>query len=107
MGFRQEVPSIRLSVEQGTERVPDDGRYHLMHDGTLGASFGSKSAALKSYRAARDQLLAAAGSSVQTPPADVAAALKKQMAEGEYGRFRGSLNGARQKLRVGARRGHR
>jgi hypothetical protein len=48
--FRQEVPDIGLSVEQGTSSVPDDGRFHVVVDGRVVFSSKMRSAALTRYR---------------------------------------------------------
>jgi uncharacterized glyoxalase superfamily metalloenzyme YdcJ len=59
--FRQEVPDIGLSVEQGTSSVPDDGRFHVVVDGRVVFSSKVRSAALTRYRGLRDDLLQKAG----------------------------------------------
>ena len=106
MTFKQAIPSIQLSVEMGTASVPQDGRYHLVRDGELIASFASKPSALKAYTAARNELLAASEVSTQDP-AIAAAALKRRLAEVDYRDYRGSATGWRYRLGVVARRGHR
>ncbi len=35
MAYERAEPKYGLSVEQGTERVPDDGRYHVLVDGKV------------------------------------------------------------------------
>lgn len=54
--FKQEVPSVGLSLEQGTSAVPADGRYHLILDGTIIFSTASEKEALKAYREKREEL---------------------------------------------------
>lgn len=53
--FRQSVPALGLSLEKGTESVPDDGSYYvILHGETVFAS-RSKARALASYRELLDQ----------------------------------------------------
>jgi hypothetical protein len=59
--FKQEVPSIGLSIEKDTDAVPHDGRFHLMLKGDLIYSSAAKSTALARYRELRESLLAEAG----------------------------------------------
>jgi hypothetical protein len=66
--FRQEVRAIGLSVEQGTSLVPDDGRFHVVVDGSIVFSSKTQSAALTRYRSLRDDLLEKAG--IQQRPSD-------------------------------------
>jgi len=47
--FRLDVPEISLSIEQNTENVPHDGRYHVVKDGVILASYPS-------LKRARDRL---------------------------------------------------
>jgi hypothetical protein len=54
--FRQRLPDLGLSVEMGTEGVPDDGQYHVVLNGDLVLSTSSKSKALARYRALRSEL---------------------------------------------------
>ena len=59
--FRQEIGSIGLSIEQETDSVPSDGKYHIILNGTVVSSFRSKSTALAKYRELRDRLLKESG----------------------------------------------
>jgi hypothetical protein len=59
--FKQEVPTIGLSIEQGTGSVPDDGRYHVVVGGDVVFSSKARSTALGRYRSLRDNLLRKAG----------------------------------------------
>ena len=59
--FKQEVPTIGLSVEQGTASVPDDGRFHVVAGGQIVFSSGQKAAALAHYRSLRNDLVRNAG----------------------------------------------
>ncbi len=59
--FKQQVPTIGLSIEQATGSVPDDGRFHVAVEGDIVFSSKSKSAALVHYRRLRDDLLRKSG----------------------------------------------
>ena len=65
--FKQQVPTIGLSIEQGTNSVPDDGRFHVAIEGDIIFSSKSKSAALVHYRRLRDDLLRKAGIKPRAP----------------------------------------
>ncbi len=65
--FKQEVLTVGLSIEQGTDSVPDDGRFHVVLGGQVVFSSRRKSAALAHYRSLRDDLLRNAGIA-QTAP---------------------------------------
>jgi hypothetical protein len=65
--FKQEVPTVGLSIEQGTDSVPDDGRFHVVAGGRIVFSSARKLAALAYYRSMRDDLLRDAGIA-QTAP---------------------------------------
>lgn len=103
--FKQEVPSIGLSVESETERVPRDGRFYVLQDGAVTDSFTSKAQALKAYRQLRDKLLEAA--STETRSQRVREALQREIQDAQFRDFRGETGRPRTKLRVGGRRGHR
>jgi hypothetical protein len=47
--FKQEVPTLKLSVEQGTTNVPADGQYHVLQTGALLFSSKSKKNAVAVY----------------------------------------------------------
>jgi hypothetical protein len=55
--FKQQVPTIGLSLEQGTGAVPDDGRFHILIEGEIVFSCKARSTALSRYRELRDGLL--------------------------------------------------
>ena len=56
--FRQSMPELGLSVEQGTDAVPDDGCYYvLLHSETVLVA-PNKKLALKRYTELRDALVA-------------------------------------------------
>lgn len=39
--YRQYIPEIKLSLEKGTSRVPEDGRYYIVRDGCIIGIFTS------------------------------------------------------------------
>jgi hypothetical protein len=65
--FKQEVPRIGLSIEQGTGSVPDDGRYHVVVGGEVVYSSKARFPALSRYRSLRDNLLGKAGVERKVP----------------------------------------
>jgi hypothetical protein len=48
--YRQGIPTIGLYIERATERVPNDGRYHVLHDGALVGSYRGLKGAQLCYR---------------------------------------------------------
>jgi hypothetical protein len=65
--FKQQIPAIGLSMEQGTSSVPDDGRFHVLVGGDIVFSSKGKPAALARYRDLRDGLLKEGGVEQLTP----------------------------------------
>lgn len=65
--FKQQVPTIGLSIEQATSSVPDDGRFHVVIEGEIVFSSKSRSAALVHYRRLRDDLLRKSGIKHRVP----------------------------------------
>lgn len=59
--FRQGFPDIDLFVEQGTARVPNDGKFHVIYQGKIRASFRARARAITEYK----RLIAEIG---YTPP---------------------------------------
>lgn len=59
--YRQAFPALGLSIEQGTENVPDDGRYHLLVHGETMNHFPNEAAALRGYEEARRRLIKETG----------------------------------------------
>jgi len=55
--YKQSAPNVGLSVERGTESVPDDGLYHVLLDGKVILASKSEREALAVYRRVRDSLL--------------------------------------------------
>lgn len=50
--MKQYVPTLGISLERGTESVPNDGRYHVTKNGELVGSFRSHAKALLRYKEA-------------------------------------------------------
>ena len=80
--YRQAVPALGLSLERGTEDVPDDGRSHVVMHGAVVYTSVSEKDALQEYRRLRDHLLPPTSRSV-----DVRKILEKEVAEQEARRF--------------------
>jgi len=100
--FRQAVPRIGLSMERGTEAVPEDGQYHVLLDGHRMFTSPSEKDALVEYRRLKDLLLGA------DPPkgggrADIREALMREMAERQATAF--LAESARQKRVKALRKG--
>ncbi len=55
--YRQGIPAIGLSIEQGTEGVPDDGQFHVVLNGEAVFVSRSQKAATARYRALKDELM--------------------------------------------------
>jgi len=47
--FRQGIPIINLFIEKETDKVPSDGKYHLIQNGTILASSRSLKIIQKKY----------------------------------------------------------
>ena len=80
--YRQAVPTLNLSLERGTEEVPDDGRFHVVRDGAVVYTSQSQEDALRQYRDLRDQLLPRTETGV-----DVKRIIEREVAEHEANRF--------------------
>ena len=48
--YRQFIPDLALSIERATGEVPDDGKYHVLHDGASVGAFRSLKAAQVEFR---------------------------------------------------------
>ena len=55
----KKITYLKLTIEQGTENVPDDGRFHIVHDGESINSAPSITIAETYLEMARDELLEA------------------------------------------------
>jgi len=75
--YRQELPALELSLERGTEHVPDDGAWYLLRAGQQIGRFRSLSAAREAWQDIVDE------SGWQPPPRDVdhKAALAREQKE--------------------------
>jgi hypothetical protein len=62
--YRQGIPAIDLYIERGTERVPADGRYHVVHAEQVVGSYRGLRGAQACYRSR----LAASGYVPAAPP---------------------------------------
>jgi hypothetical protein len=80
--YRQAVPTLGLSLERGTDDVPDDSRFHIIMQGAVIFSSESEREALGKYRELRDRLLPSTDRSV-----DVKKILEREVAEQEARRF--------------------
>lgn len=76
--FKQAIPKLRLSIEQDTRDVPDDGQYHVVLADDVIYSGSSESGSMAFYRAKRDELIAQAGGSVGEAPPDPAEVLRRE-----------------------------
>lgn len=55
--YREGIPAIGLSLEHGTDEVPNDDKYHIVIDGAIVASFAHEKRARDEYRRRRDALV--------------------------------------------------
>jgi hypothetical protein len=90
--FRQGIERLDLYVEEGTPPVPDDGRYHVLHGGTIVFSARSKGAAMTRYREIRDEALAGEPS---RPPLDRDAMMARLLAENESNEIQAASSAAK------------
>ena len=75
--FRQSIPSLGLSVEKGTENVPDDGCFYVLLQGRELLRTPSRLEAMTEYRRIRD------ARTIPSGQVDVRDALMRQMAQSE------------------------
>lgn len=68
MMYRQRFPALALSLERGTEDVPDDGRYHLVVHGEVVESFPRERPATTAYEEMRRRLIAETGWTPELAP---------------------------------------
>lgn len=54
-GWQLTDERLRLSVEKGTDNVPDDGRYHVFADGEIVLSTRVEAAAVAEFEELREQ----------------------------------------------------
>jgi hypothetical protein len=98
--LKQGVPELGVSLEQGTEGVPDDGRYYVLVDGVTVFSGVSMAKALAEYRKHRDSLLGKREPSKMSIDPEL---LRRRIAEVEADRFLSASYGERK--RKGMRKG--
>ena len=99
--FRLDVPEIGLSIEQNTENVPHDGRYHVVKAGAIVASYPS-------LKRARDRLQKLKEEAGYQPTLDAAA--EKSPAKEHVERLMDAASsywGASHKFRGGGGKGGR
>lgn len=80
--YRQHFPALGLALEQGTDDVPDDGRYHLSVHGEVVESFVRETAAVKAYDETRKRLIEETGwtpASIAPTKDEVLARLRSEM----------------------------
>jgi hypothetical protein len=57
--FERTIKGLGISLERGTEAVPDDGRYHVVQGGKVEYSSGNKSIAEAYLELLREQVVQA------------------------------------------------
>jgi hypothetical protein len=100
--FKQTLPAIRLSVEEGTADVPEDGHCYVMLEGNVVFRSKSKSRALAEYQRLRAEKLPATSSR----QVDREIVLQKERAHFDLRSTR-TPRAIKSGLRVGGRRGQR
>lgn len=98
--FKQAISSIGLSVESGTEAVPNDGAFYVLLGGEVLFQSKSKARALAAYRERRDELLTPEHRTAEANPAE---ALRREMAYFDAGYFR--LEASKSKAQRAQKRG--
>jgi len=74
--YRQRLPNYPLSIEEGTEGLPADGWFYVIHDGATVGRFRSLSQAQKAYKGIKDTLDLAP---VEAPPPNFADIRRREM----------------------------
>lgn len=54
--FRQAIEGVELAIEEGTNRVPQDGKFYVIHQDQIVGSYRSLKKAQEKYRGIRDSL---------------------------------------------------
>lgn len=54
--FRLAIPDAGLSIEQNTENVPNDGKYHIVKNGAVVASYPSLKRARDRFQKLKDEV---------------------------------------------------
>lgn len=94
--YREGIPAIGVSLEQGTEDVPDDGKYYIVIDGAIVASFSSEKRAQTEYRSRRDALVAELGYSPDFQPLPPEEVLRRERVDRELSAMQGEASRAKQ-----------
>jgi hypothetical protein len=55
--YKHYIPDIKLSIEKGTDKVPNDGKYYIVSDGHIIDAFKSRKQAEEKFK----QLIEASG----------------------------------------------
>lgn len=77
--YKQSFPDLGLSLENGTEDVPQDGRYHVLLNGEIVYSALSRAHAEERYRKLKAELLPQLDNvSRETVSMDVREALRRE-----------------------------
>ncbi len=79
LAMNRYLPALGISLERGTSSVPDDGRFHVVKDGQILASYRVYAAADKKYR----QVVAEAGGSLTPPKKQLTAEERRQLLRDE------------------------
>ncbi len=58
--YRQTIAGLGLSIEEGTDGVPGDGRYYIVEVGAAGRSYRTLRDAQRRYEVRKAELLTAA-----------------------------------------------
>ncbi|HEX78015.1 MAG TPA: hypothetical protein G4O03_06350 [Dehalococcoidia bacterium] len=62
--YKHSIPKLNLSIERNTSQVPNDGKFHIVYDGCIVASFSSIKKAEERFR----QLVQESGYKPEAPP---------------------------------------
>ena len=62
--FHQRIAALGLSIEEGTDNVPGDGRYYVMSGGVIDRSYRTLREAIRRYEALKSALAPAASAPV-------------------------------------------
>ena len=106
--FKQEIARFGLSVESGTDAVPNDGKYYVIREGDVVLETPSQKKAVDAYNKLRRELLDTMGNAEEAPdPREVLA--RERMESEVYAvradAFRRREAGARAKGGKGGRGG--
>ena len=94
--YSERIPALGISLEQGTDDVPDDDRYHIVLDGAVVASFSNEKRALTEYRIRRDLLIEERGYSSGFEPLPPEEVLRRERVDSELLSLRAAASQAKQ-----------